>query len=306
MPPLTRSILNCHRARSVVGHAFLPAAAFQSALTASPAPASPPPTPIEWFPMHPNGAKARLKSGGTVVGPYVRHADAGLAEILCYLGFDFLLFDGEHAPIGPRECENLARVCELTGVTSIARVPSNQPWMIGTTLDTGIQGIQVPMVNSAAEAEAAIRAAKYSPVGSRGLAGARAANYGMKQPFSFPAHIRNSNEESLVVLQVETQAAIDNLPEIVQVPGSDVIFIGPTDLSLSLGHPGDFRHPEVQAAFEKISGIVNDSGIALGVLANTVESSLEWRARGARYILTVFEALMAPVIRSYIQTVRGE
>jgi len=255
--------------------------------------------------MHVNGAKARLKAGGTVVGPYVRHADPGLAEILCYLGFDFLLFDGEHAPIGPRECEALARVCELTGVTSIARVPSNQPWMIGTTLDTGIQGIQIPMVNTAAEAEAAIRAAKYSPAGARGLAGARAARYGMKQPFSFPAHIQQSNEETLVILQVETGAAIEALPEIVQVPGADVIFIGPTDLSLSLGHPGDFKHPAVQAGFERIIEVVNQSDKALGVLANTLESSLEWRAKGARYILTVFEALMAPVIRGYIQAVRS-
>ena len=121
--------------------------------------------------MHPNKAKAKLKAGGTVVGTYVRHPDTGIAEILCYLGFDFLLFDGEHAPIGERECENLARVCELTGVTSIARVPTNQPWMIGRHLDTGIQGIQIPMVNSAAEAEAAVRAAKYAPVGSEGPRG---------------------------------------------------------------------------------------------------------------------------------------
>ena len=77
--------------------------------------------------MRPNKAKAALKNGEAVIGSYVRHAEPGLTEILCYLGFDFLLFDGEHAPIGERECENLARVCELTGVTSIARLPSNQP-----------------------------------------------------------------------------------------------------------------------------------------------------------------------------------
>src|SRR5271165_6749259 len=103
--------------------------------------------------MNRNSAKAKLAAGGMVVGTYVRHADPGLAEILCYLGFDFLFFDGEHAPIGERECENLARVCELTGVTSIARVPSNVSWMIARHLDTGMQGIQIPMVNSAVEAE---------------------------------------------------------------------------------------------------------------------------------------------------------
>ena len=255
--------------------------------------------------MYPNSAKARLRSGGTVIGSYVRHPDPGLAEILCYLGYDFLLFDGEHAPIGERECENLARVCELTGVTSLARVPTNQPWMIGRHLDTGIQGIQIPMVNTAAEAMAAVRAAKYPPLGGRGLAGARAANYGQLLPFSYPVHIAKSNAESMVIVQVETPESIDHLPEIVKVPEIDVIFIGPTDLSTCLGHPGDFRHPAVQAAFDRIIAEVAKSEKALGVLAVTEEATLEWRAKGARYILSMFEALMAPAVRHYLETVRA-
>jgi 4-hydroxy-2-oxoheptanedioate aldolase len=176
--------------------------------------------------------------------------------------------------------------------------------MIGRHLDTGIQGIQIPMINSAAEAEAAVRAAKYAPLGARGLAGARAANYGQLQPFTYPEHIAKSNAESMVIVQVETPASIDALPEIVKVPGIDVIFIGPTDLSLSLGHPGDFKHPDVQAAFNRIIGVVSGSDIALGVLAANTEASLEWRAKGARYIMSVFEALMGPAIRSYLKTVR--
>lgn len=254
--------------------------------------------------MHHNKAKATLKAGGTVVGTYVRHAAPAIAEILCYLGFDYLLFDGEHAPIGERECENLARACELTGVTSIVRVPSNQAWMIGRHLDTGIQGVQIPMVNSAAEAEAAVRAAKYQPLGTRGLAGARAANYGQVLPFTYTGHIEKSNAETMVIVQVETPAAIEHLPEIVKVPEIDVIFIGPIDLSNSLGHPGDFKHPEVQAAFNRIVEVVATSDKALGVLAAGTEASLEWRAKGARYIMSVFEALMGPPIREYLKEVR--
>ncbi|HEX4810795.1 MAG TPA: aldolase/citrate lyase family protein [Bryobacteraceae bacterium] len=254
--------------------------------------------------MQQNKLKEKLRAGETVIGPYIRHADPGLAEILCYLGFDYLFFDGEHAPIGERECENLARVCELTGVTPIVRVPANLPWMIGRHLDTGMQGVQIPMVNSAAEAIAAVRAAKYQPLGNRGLAGARAANYGQLLPFSFPAHIEKSNAETMVIVQVETPASIEELPEIVKTPGIDVVFIGPTDLSNSLGHPGDFKHPDVQAAFDRIISIVAASDKVLGVLATTTEASLEWRARGARYLLCVFEAIMGPAIRSYLKTVR--
>jgi 4-hydroxy-2-oxoheptanedioate aldolase len=251
-----------------------------------------------------NKLKAKLKAGETVVGPYLRHADPGIAEILCYLGFDYLFIDGEHAPIGERECENLARVCELTGVTSIARVPANLPWMIGRHLDTGIQGVQIPMVNSAAEAIAAVRAAKYQPLGERGLAPARAANYGQVLPFSYAAHIEQSNAETMVIVQVETPASIEALPDIVTVPGIDVVFIGPTDLSNSLGHPGDFKHGDVQSAFDRIVSIVGTSNKVLGVLATTTEESLEWKARGARYLLCVYEAIMGPVIRSYLKTVR--
>jgi 2-keto-3-deoxy-L-rhamnonate aldolase RhmA len=84
-----------------------------------------------------------------------------------------------------------------------------------------------------------------------------------------------------------------------------VIFIGPTDLSLALGHPGDFRHPDVQAAFKRIEAVVATSDKALGVLAADTQASLEWRARGARYIMSVFEAIMGPAVRTYLKTVRG-
>ncbi len=102
-----------------------------------------------------NKTKARLKAGQSVIGCFVRHADPGLAEVLGHLGWDYLLFDGEHSAISPRECENLARVCELTGVTPLARVPYNLSSVIGQILDTGMQGVQIPMVNSGQEAHAA-------------------------------------------------------------------------------------------------------------------------------------------------------
>lgn len=254
--------------------------------------------------MQANSAKAKLRNGETIIGSYVRHPDPGLTEILCHLGFDFLFFDGEHSPLGEREGENLARACELTGVTPIARVPTNQPWMIGRHLDTGMQGIQIPMVNSAAEAEAAVRAAKYQPLGARGLAGARAAQYGQVVHFSYPAYIEKANAETMVIVQVETPASVEALPEIVKVPGIDVVFIGPTDLSNSLGAPGDWNHPEVRKAFDRIVAIVNESDKVLGVLATTAELSIAWRKRGARYILCVFETLMAPAIRGYLKAVR--
>lgn len=234
----------------------------------------------------------------------MRHGDVGLAEVLCYMGWDYLLFDGEHSPLSGRECENLARVCELRGVTPIVRVPFNLSWTIGQMLDTGMQGVQIPMINSGPEALAAARGAKYHPLGTRGLAATRAANFGQVLPFSFAAHTATSNAETMVIAQVETPAAIEQLPAILETPEIDVIFVGPSDLSLSLGVPGDWQHPKLLAAFDTVVASMQSSDKALGVLVPTVEAALQWKARGARYIMVVMEALLAPAVRSFLQTVR--
>jgi 4-hydroxy-2-oxoheptanedioate aldolase len=251
-----------------------------------------------------NKTKAKLKAGETVIGCFMRHADPGLAEAIGYMGWDYLIFDGEHSPLSGRECEHLARVCELTSVTPIMRVPSNMPWMIGQVLDTGMLGVQIPMINSGAEARIAAAAAKYSPIGTRGLATTRAANYGQVLPFSIADHITRSNAETLVIAQVETPAAIEQLPSILQVPEIDVIFIGPNDLSLSLGVPGELNHPKVQKAFETIISAVIQTDKALGILVPSVEAALQWQTKGARYIMVVMEALLGPATRSFLKTAR--
>ncbi len=254
--------------------------------------------------MTKNTTKARLKAGEVVTGCFMRHADPGLAEVLCYLGWDYLLFDGEHSPLSARECEHLARVCELRGVTPIVRLPFNVPWMIGQVLDTGIQGVQIPMINSGAEAQTAARAAKYPPVGTRGLATTRAANFGQVLPFSLAEHTTGSNAETLVIAQVETPAAVEQLQGILAVPEIDVIFVGPSDLSLTLGVPGEWQHPKLLAAFDTIAAAVQQSDKALGVLVPTLEAAMQWRARGARYLMVVMEAILAPAVRSFLTTVR--
>ncbi len=251
-----------------------------------------------------NKTKVKLKAGGTVMGCFMRHADPGLAEAVGYMGWDYLLFDGEHSPLSGRECEHLARVSELTGCTGIVRVPSHMPWLIGQTFDTGIQGVQVPMINSGAEAVTAARAAKYHPLGTRGLAATRAAHYGQVLPFHIGEQVTRANAETMVVAQVETPAAIAALPGILSVPEIDVIFIGPNDLSLSLGVPGELQHPLVQEAFHTIVASVTKSDKALGILVSNTESALEWQARGARYIMVVMEAILGPATRGFLKTVR--
>jgi 4-hydroxy-2-oxoheptanedioate aldolase len=178
--------------------------------------------------------------------------------------------------------------------------------MIGQVLDTGMQGVQIPMINSGAEANTAARAAKYPPEGTRGLAATRAANYGQILPFSAAAHVARSNAETLVIAQVETPAAIEQLPLILEVPEIDVLFIGPNDLSLSLGVPGDLQHPKVQQAFDTIISAVRETNKSLGILVPGVEAALQWQTKGARYIMVVMEALLGPAVRGFLKQARQE
>lgn len=254
--------------------------------------------------MRTNTTKAKLKAGETVYGCFVRYPEATLIEILGYYGWDYLLLDAEHSTITPRDCENLVRACELQNVTPIVRVTTNQAPIILRFMDTGVQGAQVPMINTRDEAEACVRAVKYHPRGNRGLAGVRPANFGQTQPFSFKEYTAQANAETMVIAQVETAAAVDALPDILQVPDIDVIFVGPTDLSQSLGLPGEVNHPLVQETFDRISVLVGASDKALGTLVPNLEVARQWQERGARYMMITMEALLGPACRNFLQAAR--
>lgn len=249
-----------------------------------------------------NKTKARLKAGETVFGCFVRYPEATLIEVLGYQPWDFLVFDGEHGVVEPRDVENLVRSAELRDVTPIVRVPTNQPWVILRMLDTGAQGLHVPWVNTAAEAEAAVRAVKYGPRGIRGLAGVRAADFGQAGPLG--DYVKQANEQTLVILHVETADAVRQLPEMIKVPDIDVIFIGPTDLSHSYGAPGQPQHPDVQAAMKQIADVVLPSDKALGIMVPNLEGALAWRDKGARYITITLENLMTPAIKTFLNAVQ--
>jgi 4-hydroxy-2-oxoheptanedioate aldolase len=252
--------------------------------------------------MRTNTAKAKLKAGETIFGCFIRYPDASLVEVVGYQPWDFLVFDGEHGVLEPRDCENMVRAAELRGVTPIVRVPTNLPPQILRLMDTGPLGLHVPWVNSAAEADAAVRSVKYHPRGIRGLAGVRAADYG--QAGSLGDYTQRANAETLVVIHIETAEAVERAGEIAAVDGVDVIFIGPTDLSQSLGVPGQPQHPDVLAAIGKVIQSVSQTSAALGIMVPNVAAARQWRARGMRYIAIGMENILAPAAREYLKTVR--
>ena len=253
--------------------------------------------------MRENLTKRALSEGRPAFACFVRYPDPTLVDIVSLFGWDFLIFDGEHGTLEPRECENLVRSAELHDVTAIVRVPVNQPHVILRLMDTGAQGCQVPWVQDATDAERAVQSVKYGPRGTRGLAGVRAADYGQRG--SLGEYVRKANEETLIVVHVETAGAVDQVDQIAAVDGVDVIFLGPNDLSHSLGVPGETRHPTVLEHLERAASATLDAGKVLGVTVPDADAALAWIARGARYITTPLEAVLAAGSRDYLSRARG-
>ena len=253
--------------------------------------------------MRTNATKAKLLSGETVYGCFVRYPDPGLAEVMGYYGWDFLGFDAEHGALEAGTCENMVRSAELRGVTPMVRVTTNQPHVILRLLDTGAQGLHVPWVNSPSEADAAVQAVKYHPRGKRGLASVRAADYAQAGPLS--EYVKQANRETLVVIQIETAQAVEQLPAIAAVKDVDVLFIGPSDLSHSLGVPGETGHPSVKAAMDRVVEVARQARVPFGIMVGSAAQAREWRERGARYLCTTFESILRPAATEFLRAARG-
>ena len=184
--------------------------------------------------------------------------------MLGYLVFDWILSDNEHGTITVENSEDLIRAGEISGVAPIVRPVSNKPEIIAPFLDRGAWGVQIPHVNTAEEARAAVDAVKYHPLGHRGMfSGSRPAGYGLSGTTA--EYVEDANRNTLVCLMLEEVEAIENLPEMVQVEGVDVFFIGSGDLSQSMGYPGQQTHPEVQSLMERGVGIIREAGRVAGV-----------------------------------------
>lgn len=192
--------------------------------------------------------KTKLHTGKLMIGSWITLAHPAIAEIMAKAGFDWIAVDLEHSVITIREAEELIRVIGLCNVTPLVRLSANDPVQIKRVMDAGAHGIIVPMVNNHKQAQAAVNAVYYPPTGSRGVGLARAQGYGT----SFQQYRRWLTEEALVIAQIEHIEAVANLEDILSVPGIDGYFVGPYDLSASMNMSGQFNHPDMVAALEKI------------------------------------------------------
>ena len=224
--------------------------------------------------------RAKLKSS-VVVGTFCKTEDPAIIEALGYGGMDYVILDLEHGPNSIRTAQNLVRAAELSGCVPIVRTKEGIPTVISEALDIGAAGVQIPQVNSRADAQEAIRFARYAPEGQRGVCRfVRASRYSTMDRFEY---FREANT-AIMILQVEGEAGISSLGEILEVPGVDVIFIGPYDLSQSLGVAGQVDHPDVEKKMNQIVDLCAARGVAVGTFVDTPENAAKWRARGVRYL----------------------
>ncbi|MCP3995470.1 MAG: 2,4-dihydroxyhept-2-ene-1,7-dioic acid aldolase [bacterium] len=203
----------------------------------------------------------KIDTGKPTVGSWIQLGDEALTEMLATGGFDWLCIDLEHTTISIDQAGKIIRVADLAGCPTLVRLSSHDPAQIKRVLDAGATGIIAPMVNTAEQAAHIVSASTYPPRGSRGVGLARAQQYGV----GFPEYLKRMERDLVCIMQVEHIDGVDNLDEILAVEGVDGFFIGPYDLSASLGHPGSFDHPDVVAAMERVANVVKRPGVLAGV-----------------------------------------
>jgi len=229
-----------------------------------------------------NRIKQAFSEKRVALGMFIMPAAPALVEVAGHAGFDFVILDTEHGPADSEGLEHLIRAADAAGTTPIVRVTMNDRGLILRALDAGALGVLVPHILSAADARAAVAAVKYPPEGIRGLATTtRAGRHGFR---TVTEHIAWANRETLVALQIEDASALPVAAEIAQVPGVDVLFVGPGDLSLSLGYPGQADHPVVQEAVAKVFAAAGAAGREVGYFVREATGAKRMAARGVRFL----------------------
>ncbi|HEY4192151.1 MAG TPA: aldolase/citrate lyase family protein [Mesorhizobium sp.] len=247
--------------------------------------------------------KKKLRAGESLVGCFVMVPSPSITEMVAYAGFDFLILDTEHGSATPETLENQLRAAEAAGVPALVRTVGMTQGEILRIMDAGATGILVPHVCVPEEAASIAAAAHYPPHGVRGLATtARAGRHGFT---TLTEHLNKAYENTVVLVQIEDAKALDHVSAIAALDNIDGIFIGPADLSISLGHPGNPGHPTVVAAIDKV---VKDTVAAGSVASTFVRSSAEVadvRKRGIPIAVFSSTSLFSQVLGETVRSAKS-
>lgn len=251
-------------------------------------------TPVNTF-------KQALKNKQAQIGLWISLANSYSTEICAGAGFDWLLLDSEHAPNDLRSVMAQLQTIAAYPGNAICRVPTGDSALIKQYLDLGVQTLLVPMVDTPEQARLLVQACRYPPDGIRGMAGARASRWGR-----YPNYATEANAQTCLLVQVETRLALSNLDAIVATEGVDGVFIGPADLSASMGFVGNSGHPEVQGAIDDAIQRITRAGKAAGILTLDTALAQHYLALGATFVAVGIDtALLVRGAQALISQFKG-
>jgi 4-hydroxy-2-oxoheptanedioate aldolase len=226
--------------------------------------------------------KEKLDTGRSSLGTFMKFTDPAAVEIIALAGFDHAVIDMEHGPVSVERAQDLVRAAYLRGLSPLIRVNRNEPGEILRALDIGAEGIHIPHISSAADAEKAVKACFYHPLGDRGVCRyVRAADYSASDCRD---HFEKANRTIVPILHVEGCEGLEALPDILDIKGTGVLFLGPYDLSQSCGRPGEVRHPEIREIMRQAVSLACSKGVAVGTFADNAQDVSYWHEAGVRYI----------------------
>ncbi len=244
--------------------------------------------------------RQRLLAGETLIGTMLTLPAPEIAEMMAAIGFDWLFLDAEHSALSTHAIQQLMQGAGAA-TPCVVRVAVNDVVAIKKALDIGAAGIIVPQVNTAVQAQAAVHHAKYAPEGTRGVGIGRAQGYGL----DFSGYVARANEETAVIIQAEHIEAVQNIQSIVQVVGVDAVFVGPYDLSASMGLTGQVTHPDVVAAIQQVTDACHAAGMRLGIFGMSATAVAPYIDQGYTFITAGIDtALLGQAAKLLLSAIR--
>jgi 4-hydroxy-2-oxoheptanedioate aldolase len=236
--------------------------------------------------MRDHTLRDRLDRGETAIGTFQLINSPVVTETAGLAGMDFVVLDQEHGPLSADDCQSLAAAADAAGIDPVVRVRENAGPEIQRALDIGAAGVQIPQVETAATARAAADAARFDPIGERGFSPyVRAGNYVGSDDYT-----EAQNERVTVIVHIEGERGVENLDEIMDVDGIDVLFLGPYDLSQSLGIPGQVQDSRVVDLMEDACERAGERGVTIGTYADDVAMAKRWIDAGVQYVTVKVDA----------------
>lgn len=253
--------------------------------------------------MRLNHLKNLIRSGKPAFGVSLQFPSTDIVEIIGILGFDWILLDAEHGSISPENVKSLIMAAQLHDITPIVRPENNQASTINKYLDLGAMGIQAPHINNGKDAQNIVNSCLFQPSGHRSLGGGKMSDFGIGQ--STEEFTEGSNDRTLICVQIEDMLAVKNLEEILSVEGIDVFFVGPTDLSQSMGCPGGTKHPTAKKAIYSLLKRISESGRTPGFpgSANEITEIVE---AGVLYNYTHVSAFFSEYGKQFLKLARSD